>query len=651
MKYYGYQGKILRVDLSSRRIWEEDINLDMTHEYLGDQGLSARLAWDYLKPGVDAFSPENPIIIGAGPLAGTSVPAAGRFQAVCKLPETGAVCYAGGSMGFGGKIKNAGFDVVIIMGKADRPCYLKIHSDGSEICDATDLWGKDLYEATNMLWKRHGRMTGVITIGLAGENLVKISFALVDKSSSLGARGLAAVMGSKNLKAITADGNRGVRVADPPRFRKLVDEILDDMRSWPSRERFIDLGHMEFDFDSLVRIVSIIDCHSQVPDLAFLKTILGPEVYKQRAKKYRVACPSCVIGCRDIMEIKGGPLKGERLHAQSFLHSHAARCGVQSIDELLELNLNMQLAGIDRTSFVCLADHLVYMAKRDIILKEDIEGLEMNVPSLVKMIWKVAHRQGIGDAIADGLDGLKRRFGPDIEKHGVYSKAISQYADPRTGKLGTNQFVQIIDKSGAHGKGGMVNPGKFEAGAGLEKFINFGKYVAIPEYAMSKIIGPPYTVNMARMSKYTQILYTVFSSLGLCIRFHIASNFYPFSRIAELYSAATGYEMEENQLRIAAERTVNLMKLLNVREGFSRKDDQFPARWLEPIKAGDEELKLRDYFGNYLDAEDLQSLLDDYYDEMGWDVTTGTPTLDKIKELGLDFTIPCLKSRVNLKRA
>jgi aldehyde:ferredoxin oxidoreductase len=304
----------------------------------------------------------------------------------------------------------------------------------------------------------------------------------------------------------------------------------------------------------------------------------------------------------------------------------------------------MQRAGIDRTGFVTAADLLVYMANRGIIPKEDIEGLEMNVPSLVKMIWKVAYRQGIGDAIADGLAGLKRRFGPEVEKHAVSCKGINMYADPRSGKLGTNQFVQIIDQGGTHGKGGMVNPGKFEAGAGVEKFINFGKYVAIPEDAMSKIIESSDAVNIARMSKYTEILFFIFSSLGLCIRAHISLNFYPFTRMAALFSAATGYEIDQNQLRVTGERIMNLVKLLNVREGFSRKDDKFPARWLEPLKAGDEELKLRDYFGNYLGAEDLQRLLDDFYDEMGWDVTMGIPALDKIKELGLEFTIPDLKN-------
>ena len=207
-------GKMLYVDLTTGDVREEELDPNMARRYIGAFGIGARLAYDLIKPGIDPLSPENYIIVGAGPFVGTSCPSASRCTAWTKFPLSNTIGPAGGSMTFGSGLKYAGYDELIITGRADKPVYLKVSDEGAEICDAGDLWGKDTYAATDELWKRHGTDHGVICIGQAGENLVNISLATVDKSATLGRHGFPVVMGSKNLKAIVAGGRGKVRVAD-----------------------------------------------------------------------------------------------------------------------------------------------------------------------------------------------------------------------------------------------------------------------------------------------------------------------------------------------------------------------------------------------------------------------------------------------------
>ena len=200
-------------------------------------------------------------------------------------------------------------------------------------------------------------------------------------------------------------------------------------------------------------------------------------------------------------------------------------------------------------------------------------------------------------------------------------------------------FDKLVNPMGTRGKGGMINPGKFELGASLEVFINFTEKAAIPKEAVDRILDTPMKVNVARLTRYTQDYYAVMNSLGLCIRAHM-NWLWPMSRMANIYSAATGIEVSASELITAGERVHNMLKMLNVREGFSRKDDKWPAAWLEPLKDNDREIRLMDHFETkVLTADDLEKLLDDYYDERGWEVSRGVPTKEKLIQLGLDACV------------
>ncbi len=216
----GYAGSILHVDLTSNETKKEPLNSNIAEKFIGGFGLNAKLLYDSIEPGIDPLSPENAIVLGAGPLVGTIAPGATRIYAASKLPINNAMGWCGaGGMSFGIMLKNAGYDHIVIKGQAENPVYLKIFDDNVELCDASELWGMGTGETTDKLWNEFGRPLGVTSIGQGGEKLSRISMSFVDRASSLGRGGLGAVMGSKNLKAIITKGTKGISVSDQY-FRK-----------------------------------------------------------------------------------------------------------------------------------------------------------------------------------------------------------------------------------------------------------------------------------------------------------------------------------------------------------------------------------------------------------------------------------------------
>lgn len=243
---YGYSGNILLVNLTNNEIRKQKLDTDLAQQFLGGWGINYRLLYDYLKPHTDPFSPDNPIIIGTGVLSGTLAPASSKCTITMKLPiptnelenKFIVATAVGGTRRFGAMLKNAGYDHVIITGRAVKPVYLKIIDDDIEICDAKDLWGKkDVYETTAVLAYRHRGKTGEAgtwVIGKAGENLVLASIALVDGIGSMGRWGAASVLGSKNLKAIVTLGTKGIKIADPKRFMRLIEQKRKEIMSHPA---------------------------------------------------------------------------------------------------------------------------------------------------------------------------------------------------------------------------------------------------------------------------------------------------------------------------------------------------------------------------------------------------------------------------------
>ncbi|MCK4793127.1 MAG: hypothetical protein KAV87_55870, partial [Desulfobacteraceae bacterium] len=290
MDYYGYAGKILYVDLTSGDIEKQQLDTEVAQKFLGGWGINYQLEYDLLKPDTDPLSPDNPIIIGVGVLCGTLAPASSKCTVTMKLPICASksekkyivATAVGGTRRFGAMIKNAGYDHVVITGRAKKPSYLKIIDDDVEICDASDLWGKkDVYETSDELAKRHRGATGpagVWAIGKAAENLVRHAHGGVDMHAQFGRHGVAAVLGSKNLKAIVTLGTKGIKVADSARFMKAADRIRREI-----------ISHPLFHKGGIIK--------------GLYPGVMG----------IRRACMACPDGCKFEYHVEDGRLAGERL--------------------------------------------------------------------------------------------------------------------------------------------------------------------------------------------------------------------------------------------------------------------------------------------------------------------------------------------------
>lgn len=638
MKIGGYAGQVLWVDLTSGQVHQEPLDLDLAKDFIGGFGINAKLAYDLIKPGADPLGPDNAIIVGAGTLAGTMAPGSSRLTIATKFPETATVAFANGSLGFAPQLKYAGYDHVIITGRAPRPVYLYISNGNTELCEAQDLWGRDLYEASDELWRRHGTTAGIVAIGPAGENRVGISLALVDKSATLGKGGFGAVMGAKNLKAIVAQGTGGVGVADGRGFMQLIDRYIERVRAYPLHKTWVEEG---INYTWRDRMARELPCHdwTDVYPKEKADALFGVQVYLQKAKKARLSCPSCPIADKEVLEVKEGEYQGLVTYTAGFsgrAENFGIRCNVGGYDKVIKcVDLSNRL-GIDSHSVSSIIDYAVHLYEKGIITPADTGGrpLRRDFDTTVRLLEQIAYRQGLGDTLADGMAAMVARFGPEAAQESVYIKGLESIFDPRASGLGTMEFEQLVNPRGGHHQSG--GSPAYSPGSPMDKFARHCDRMGAPGDAIDRILDPATGLNPARLTRYAEDWYAVLSSLGLCNRAQI-NRFHSITSCAELYTAATGLQITAAELAKAGERGWNVMKASNVREGFSRKDDRMPEKWFRPIPLPDgRELRMRDYYGSKtLTPEDVEKLLDDYYNERGWDKKTGWPSKEKLVELGL----------------
>lgn len=643
MTSYGYCGKILEVDLTSGKSRTKELDMDIARTFIGDFGINPRLAYDLMEPGLDPLSPKNVLIAGAGPLVGAGIPGAARTHILTKFPLTGSIYEAGGSMGLSTRLKGAGYDHLIIKGRADKPVYLHILNDQVELCDAGKLWGKGIFDSTDELWGRYGKQYSVWAIGPAGENLVKIALSLIDKVGTAGKGGLGAVMGSKNLKAVIINGDKKVKVYDPDRLSKLNKELRKRLiEDDPDYKKHLNLAQM-YEWEGLVKGTK---CEyknwTEFYPVDKAGKIINVESYL-KVKKARLACPSCPRPDKDAVEIKEGEYKGLVSYVAGFAGRARDLCLRGDLDSMNQFIKCLDLVGqygIDTHVFWSLYALAVDLYERGIITKEDTGGLVLRrgFETQTKLLEQIAFRQGIGDVLADGIAGIVKKFGKECEKYAIAIKGEDPQRDGRINILSPTIFAEIVSPEG----GGSLHPGyvgapdHFAVGSFEDKWKAYCQQIGVPEESVKRIFDMPTGYNVGRLLKHAEEFYVIFSSMGICTRHHYGA-LYTTSMIADLYSAVTGFEMNSVKLKECAERAWNVLKALNVREGFSRKDDKVPIRWLEePLRIGNGiELRLADSRGKVLDMQDVDKLLDDYYDEHGWEKERGIPSEKKLESLGL----------------
>lgn len=632
----GYAGKVLMVDLTRSKIEQRPLEASAVEKFIGGMGMNLKLMQESARPGTGALAPENVVVLGSAPLVGAPVPAASKVFATTKFPLSGCIGTAAAGMGFGVMLKKAGFDHVVVTGRSETPVVLLIDDETVELRDARDLWGQDIARTTQVLRKGlRGNKGSIMAIGPAGEKGVTFSMMLVDNVASLGKGGLAAVFGSKNLKGVVTSGRRSLEIADGKRLKELTGPILSAMLKSPKREKIRKLGSMAgWEHWSEVAGNPYKDWTEIFPR-GPLREKFGPEAYLKGVDTKRIGCPSCPLPCKEDFRFQDGEGREAHTFASSFIGrvtSFGVRGGVQNIREMLICHDLCNRLGLDTYSTGAAIDYTVtlYEAGR---LDERVAGfpLKRDFETTARLIRQIANREGIGNLLADGFSEMGLHFGREFE---AQVKGMDFIFDARCNRLGTYEFEQIVNPRGGHQHpGGSPTYGARDIP--VDAMIEFSRSIGVPAAAMDRIFSAPKDFNVPRLTKHCEDWYSVFSLVGICSRKYIKSD-YSMELLANILSSVTGFDIDDQGLKQAGERAWNLLKLQNVGEGFTRKEDRAPSNWFKPLKDGERELVMQDYYGKVrIGPDDMELRLDDYYDEHGWCLQHGIPTRAKMLALGL----------------
>ncbi|MBI4595684.1 MAG: hypothetical protein HY730_04805 [Candidatus Tectomicrobia bacterium] len=619
---YGRIEDIMIVDLSNRTVKREELDESFSRRFLGGMGINTRLAYDFIPKGTDPLSPENSLIMGAGLLGGTLAPSSSKLMGTTKFPYTGRIATAFAGSG-GDALAHTGNSHVVIGGEASEPVVVKIQDDKVSFCPARHVWGKDIFETTDQLRSEHGHDFNVIAIGPAGEKLSKISFALVNKMSTLGEGGLGAVMGSKKLKAILIKGEKGKQVADIEGFMRETDALFREMKTLSYRNDWIKIGPLISAWGRSDRRKKKLSGESMDP--------FGPEVY-EGIWQGALACPSCPVACKSKLLLESGEKAGSQSLGTGFGH-YWARFNVDNMQQALELRDFCNRQGIEERGAVAVLDFVMKLREEGVLSPADTEGLELRkgFSGVKEFLRCLCQREGFGDVLADGICGVISRTGKGADRYeGIREEA--SYHDPRRHFM-TRTVTAIVNPRGLSSiasLGPSWLPGHPPA--------NFSRYLeklGLKQEIVERICSKT-NVNMAIMARYAEDWYTVQSCLGLCVRQPVSQCYTP-AIASRLYKFATGKDISVEELFEAGDRVWNLWKLLTVRDGYTRKDDNFPEKFYQPLVVGKETFLLKDYYGNPLTKGDMEKLLDDYHRERGWNLEDGLPSPEKISSLALDW--------------
>ena len=650
-------GRILDVDLAKKAAVTKDLDHQVAENFIGGLGLGVKMLYDEVGPDVSALSPKNIIVIAPGPLTGTRAPTNSRTEVVTKSPYTGLIGLGNFGGFFGPKLRFAGFEAVVIRNKSDRPSYLWIDDDIVQVKDATHLWGKDAWETTDILKKELGDDISVLAIGQAGENLVKFACPVVDYYHAPGRSHTGYVMGAKKLKAVAIRGTmKSPVIADREKFGEAVREAVNRITNFPewqpAKRRtagshyglkvFAEHGGIRCGISGKTELPADSDIR-RLPESMQKHTVLVP----------KTCCYFCPMGeyygCDLWAEVKTGPYAGVKLVGGSFSLSGREWGWVQGIKNYPAIWKCKELCnryGMDQLTPI---PFVMELLDRGVVTKEDLDGIDLKVgneSAVMAMLEKIAYRQGIGDVLAEGSVEAARRIGKGAEKYLHTIKGMEvMTADPR--QLPTDKILGYIVCP--RGGDDLYNTHAFpsgypywapELGWSKEDYLNWRvNFLDMTDEEKKQIFGSPITVEAlqprriegrAAMVKWHEQVTTITNSLGLCIFATEVWCAIGPTLSAKLYSACTGRVVTSEELKTAGDRIFNLMKAYIVREGWTRKDDDWPALFYEEPFPGEMGK------GALLSRDEVNSLLDDYYELRGWDKKTGIPTKKTLTDLGLD---------------
>ncbi len=641
---YSYGGNILRVDLSTGKV-EKQSTSAYAEKWLGGRGLNARILYEELQPGIDALSPENILIFSAGPLTGSMFPGSGRVEVAAKSPVTGIQGMSNMGGYWGPELKYAGYDSIIIRGRAQNPVYIAINNDSVEVKDASHIWGMDTYRTQDALQEELGDPeVEVVCIGPGSENLVIYGSIQTRMGNAAGRTGMGTVMGSKNLKAIAVRGTRGLSIAEPDRFLEICLKALEVQKPLIDNARTVDMAE---NTPPSTWAVVLGNYESNVWDKQQdLKGGHKPfwEKHKNRQGDGRTGCFNCQVRCMDYFEDNDlGPL--------------VASCNIYGSATWVIKNADMKTwyavaakchrQGIDVLSATRMIAWAAELYEKGLISLEDTGGIPLEWGSretLDQVLDLIAANKGFGAILACTPEMAAEKMGAEIE--------------PVLNIKGTPVGETNIMNFRARAMGAAVNPrGSDEYRARAGSFDNLGTgsgskltAMASPDSWEAKtamaIVEKAVTQKRAREGEKAQItqfdcesrgelaalanrMITITDSVGQCKWNTVFLNVGIGMELqAEALSAAIGRVITVDDLIETASRIATQERAFAVREGLTRDQDTLPKKLINYQMAGT-------WPEDKIDLEDLESMKNEYYAAMAWDMESGIPTRETLETLGL----------------
>jgi aldehyde:ferredoxin oxidoreductase len=605
----GYGGSVLYVDLSSGTSSKEVVTEGMVRQFLGGAGFAVKLLYEKLQPKTDPFDPSNPLVVAPGVFVGLAVPTGGKTIFCTKSPLTGLIGDTSMGGGIGSEIKHAGYDAVVITGKAEQPSYLVIEDDNVEIKDASDLWGMDIPETSTEVKRKEGNVS-VASIGPAGENLVRFACIDCDDRQS-GRTGAGAVMGVKNLKAIAVRGTKDIVPHDPKGLMKVNMEYVGKMTESPAYEADSKYGTGEF-LEWINEDKGAFPTRNWREGMFDDRKQIDPYYWAPRYVKKNKACFSCSKPCGKLFTIDEGKFAGLEIDGVEYetLYSLGGVCGTGDIESVAKGNEICDHKGMDTISAGDAIGFAMDLYENGILTKEETGGLELNFGNAeaeLRLLEMISNREGLGDILANGVRTAADSIGRDADRYAVHVKGMEPPAYDVRGIKGMALAFLTSTRGACHLRTcaySLELTGKFWKYKDVDRFSSDGKGIEI---------------------KDMEDLVVLYDALGVC---KFSRGFFLAAGFIDVLKAVTGLDFTEDELLRTGERINNLKQLFNLREGMTREDYVLPEKITSvPIPEGESK-------GHLVTIEDMNKMLDDYFSVRGWGKNS-VPTREKLDELGI----------------
>jgi aldehyde:ferredoxin oxidoreductase len=629
-KFKGYMGRICDINLSTGSVGEYPLSDEDREKYLGGRFVATKILWDELNPGADPLSPENILIVMTSPLTGTGAPSTSRYDISAKSPLTGLIGHSNSGGNFGMHLKRAGFDGVIVRGKAPKPVYIEFDNGSVHIRDASSIWGMNTQDAQKAMGQG-----GTMAIGPAGENQVLFA-SVVSQERSHGRCGMGAVMGSKNCKGMVARGSEKIPIHNNEEFKKHIKQWITMLQKHPATGEFAPrYGTAGF--------LTALSMNNALPTKNFSKGQyerawnIGGERLAEEFLVKNSGCISCPIRCGRIVEINGKEVKGPEYEILSLLGSNML---IDDLDAIIKWNYQLDLLGLDAITTGTLMGFAAELNERG-VWKCGIEfGKKDNISQIIE---DIAYKRGIGEELSHGVRYLAKKYNAlDYAPH-VKGLELAAY-EPRA-SVGHGLGYATASRGACHLDGGYMiyfevtgpvtlNPHHYRskpswtildqnllAAVSAGGNCLFTSWTFVPNIAY-KVPGRKWLFSLLQfILTHTWILIDITVKMPKwLIRFHIP--LLPHTKAIEL---ATGMKMDFGRYYLVGERGYTLERMFNIREGLTAKDDSLPARFTkEPLM-----------FGKKGYTVPLDKMLKKYYKLRGWDAL-GRPTKKLLKKLEID---------------